>query len=317
RLEPKKHKLTTTKKKVLGSREATAAATTAGANGEADQVVVAEEPVFGWQGGDDVWWGYDYQVPQGQEDVDPNWDIIDPVGAEGYPPYELENEVDSWTQGPQRFIEETSAPNQSTLATPVLMPWQAQPGPELSFVEEQKWEQEDEDMDFDKFLEEVQKPVRVCGAVKLAVAREQPKDRGETRSYVDQLVTEELDTLVREFLSKLKFFSDRQKRNNPIKAKSKKRIILGLREVVRSVQRKKCKCVIMARNIEPAPGEGGLDILIKSILDGCSETNSPVIFSMTRRQLTSAVFKNRNSAVSCVGILDYDGAEDLFKNMMR
>ncbi|RUP49657.1 hypothetical protein BC936DRAFT_141922 [Jimgerdemannia flammicorona] len=51
-------------------------------------------------------------------------------------------------------------------------------------------------------------------------------------------------------------FQKRQLNINATKAKSKRRMYMGLREVLKHVKRGRIKCVIMARNIEQTTEEG-------------------------------------------------------------
>lgn len=85
------------------------------------------------------------------------------------------------------------------------------------------------------------------------------------REYVTQVMTEELNKQVQFLISELTRFYERQKKTNPMKVsiflhflifKAKKRYISGLNEVLRGVERKKVKCLIVAPNIDnvAAPG---------------------------------------------------------------
>ena len=84
-------------------------------------------------------------------------------------------------------------------------------------------------------------------------------NRGLVRDYCDQDLCAQLDKEVEALLCKLIEFQRRAIERDPVKAKAKKRVSSGLREVLRSVRTQEARLVIVAPNIEAGPSEGGLD----------------------------------------------------------
>lgn len=72
----------------------------------------------------------------------------------------------------------------------------------------------------------------------------------QRREYCRQLLTDDLDVKLYEMLSQLVMFQNRLRATNPLKAKMRRRLIVGFREVSRAVNLGKAKCVVMAPNIE-------------------------------------------------------------------
>ena len=72
-------------------------------------------------------------------------------------------------------------------------------------------------------------------------------------------------------MAKLKYFQDRLKATDPVKAKMRRRFVLGLREVRRGVMARKVKAVIMTPNIEQVETKGGLDTFVSDIIDVCAK----------------------------------------------
>ncbi|EDO32908.1 predicted protein, partial [Nematostella vectensis] len=60
---------------------------------------------------------------------------------------------------------------------------------------------------------------------------------------------------------------------------------------------------------------GGLDDALHNIISLAHTNRIPVVFSLRRQILGRAVCKK--VPVSAVGIFNYDGAQDLFKNLME
>jgi ribosomal protein L7Ae-like RNA K-turn-binding protein len=148
----------------------------------------------------------------------------------------------------------------------------------------------------------------------------------ECRAYCQQVITEELNTTVAALLKKLKFFQDRLKMTDPIKAKMRKRFVLGLREVRKGVRSRKIKCVILTPNIEQIDSKGGLDTFIDEILEECNKTcedddqnveipRIPVVFALSRNKLGKAMGKPMT--LSIVGLFDVDGVNEEYKEMLK
>jgi selenocysteine insertion sequence-binding protein 2 len=78
----------------------------------------------------------------------------------------------------------------------------------------------------------------------------------QQRHYVNQLPTPELDALVVEMLSNLFRFQERLRLTSPAKAKAKRRLVMGIREVLRGLRAGNVKMVIAAPNIDTAAVTG-------------------------------------------------------------
>ena len=148
----------------------------------------------------------------------------------------------------------------------------------------------------------------------------------EMRSYCQQLITPELNAAVSALLGKLKYFQDRLKTQDPVKAKMRKRFVLGLREVRRGVMARKVKAVIMTPNIEQVEAKGGLDTFVKDIIEACAKNREdgeegieieqiPVVFALSRNKLGKALGKPMT--LSVVGLYDVNGAFEEYKAMLK
>ena len=135
------------------------------------------------------------------------------------------------------------------------------------------------------------------------------------REYCRNMVNKEIDGVCFNFLQELARFQDRSYQKNPLKAKMKRRYVLGIREVTKHLKLCKLKCVILAPNCEKIQTEGGLDDAINFIIQAATEQNLPCIFALNRRRLGKAM--NKYVPVSVVGIFDYSGAEEHFKKMIE
>ena len=74
--------------------------------------------------------------------------------------------------------------------------------------------------------------------------------------YAEQVVTPEVNKSVVECIGELKRFQDRLYFKDPIKAKMRRRLVFGLREVHKSVTLQRAKAVVVAPNIEETEQEG-------------------------------------------------------------
>ncbi|XP_064147084.1 selenocysteine insertion sequence-binding protein 2 isoform X6 [Loxodonta africana] len=135
------------------------------------------------------------------------------------------------------------------------------------------------------------------------------------RDYCSQMLSKEVDACVTDLLKELVRFQDRMYQKDPVKAKTKRRLVLGLREVLKHLKLKKLKCVIISPNCEKIQSKGGLDDTLHTIIDYACEQNIPFVFALNRKALGRSL--NKPVPVSVVGIFSYDGAQDQFHKMVE
>ncbi|XP_069618306.1 selenocysteine insertion sequence-binding protein 2 [Ranitomeya imitator] len=133
------------------------------------------------------------------------------------------------------------------------------------------------------------------------------------REYCSQVLSKEVDACVTELLKELVRFQDRLYLKDPVKAKTKRRLVMGLREVLKHLKLKKLKCIIISPNCEKIQSKGGLDDTLQSIINFACEQNIPFVFALNRKALGRCV--NKAVPVSVVGIFSYDGAQDHFHKL--
>nr|CAB3265946.1 selenocysteine insertion sequence-binding protein 2-like [Phallusia mammillata] len=133
------------------------------------------------------------------------------------------------------------------------------------------------------------------------------------REYCSQVLDKRIDETCTIILQKLVQFQDRLYQKDPMKAKMRRRLVMGIREVTKHLKLKKLKCVIVSPNLEKIQSKGGLDDALQQILDMCESQNVTYVFALGRKAMGRAVSKL--VPVSIVGIFDYSGAEDQYKEM--
>ncbi|XP_015774669.1 PREDICTED: selenocysteine insertion sequence-binding protein 2-like [Acropora digitifera] len=99
------------------------------------------------------------------------------------------------------------------------------------------------------------------------------------------------------------------------KAKQKRRLVLGLREVTKHLKLRKLKCVIISSNVERIRSEGGLDETLSSIIALCQENQVHLVFALKRQRLGKVLLKK--VPVSIVGIFNYNGADDHYNKLIE
>lgn len=70
------------------------------------------------------------------------------------------------------------------------------------------------------------------------------------------MLSKEVDACVTDLLKELVRFQDRLYQKDPVKAKAKRRLVLGLREVLKHLKLRKLKCVIISPNCEKIQAKG-------------------------------------------------------------
>eukprot|EP00762_Andalucia_godoyi_P004306 ANDGO_05515.mRNA.1 hypothetical protein len=133
------------------------------------------------------------------------------------------------------------------------------------------------------------------------------------RSFMSQMVSEKLNAIASNLLSELVRFQKRTL-NNPFKARTRRRYVIGLRETLQKVKAGLCKCVILVPDL---PAYDALDVKIHEILSACRLRSIPVVFALSLRRLGRCMGRpERAVKVSCVCIQRADGAEELFKKLL-
>ncbi|XP_069379529.1 selenocysteine insertion sequence-binding protein 2 isoform X2 [Paralichthys olivaceus] len=150
--------------------------------------------------------------------------------------------------------------------------------------------------------------------VPCAVSRPKIHSR-KFRDYCSQMLSKDVDECVTTLLKELVRFQDRLYQKDPMKARMKRRIVMGLREVLKHLKLRKVKCVIISPNCERIQSKGGLDEALHTIIDTCREQGVPFVFALSRKALGRCV--NKAVPVSLVGIFNYDGAQDHYHKMIE
>jgi ribosomal protein L7Ae-like RNA K-turn-binding protein len=158
-------------------------------------------------------------------------------------------------------------------------------------------------------------------------ARLRLRETRPVREYVAQALSSELDAAVFAMLSRLMELQERLRLKDAAKSKMRRRLVFGLREVLRGVRTRRCKCVVIAPNLElGAAGlvHTGLDATVQELLLRCAPTPEereqgqdgvPVVFALSARKLGHALGKSLK--MSAVGLYSADGAFHEFKEVLR
>ncbi|GJQ77066.1 hypothetical protein Trydic_g23637 [Trypoxylus dichotomus] len=132
----------------------------------------------------------------------------------------------------------------------------------------------------------------------------------ETLNYCDNLVNEKLNEAVAVFLKRIVTFQEHAFKKDPDKARIKKRYIVGFHETRKYVLTRKVKLLIIAADMRVNDSEELLYKNITEMKDLAIKNDVPYVFALKRSKLGNLTMKYR--PISCVGALNYQGAEDEF-----
>ncbi|XP_048187836.1 selenocysteine insertion sequence-binding protein 2-like isoform X2 [Perognathus longimembris pacificus] len=135
------------------------------------------------------------------------------------------------------------------------------------------------------------------------------------REYCNQVLCKEIDECVTLLLQELVSFQERIYQKDPVRAKARRRLVMGLREVTKHMKLNKIKCVIISPNCEKIQSKGGLDEALYNVIAMAREQEIPFVFALGRKALGRCV--NKLVPVSVVGIFNYSGAESLFNKLVE
>ncbi|XP_031847314.2 uncharacterized protein LOC116433400 isoform X1 [Nomia melanderi] len=134
------------------------------------------------------------------------------------------------------------------------------------------------------------------------------------REYCTNMLTPGLANTLEIFLREIQRLQHRYHEKYPNKSLYKRRYYSGLKETRKQGEYKKLKFIIIAPDIEKVELKDGLDDQVSKLLDTCRKQNVVTCFSLNRRKLGYYTHGKRLSC--CVGIANYSGAEELFKNVL-
>ncbi|KAI0988487.1 hypothetical protein GJ496_007443 [Pomphorhynchus laevis] len=146
--------------------------------------------------------------------------------------------------------------------------------------------------------------------LKIKLAKNKLHNR-KFRSYCSNCLCPEIDRECGLLLKLIYDFQHRAYAKDQIKTRSKRRYIAGMRQVIKYTKANLLKCVVIAPNCEPVQATGGLDDIIMKIVDSCKEQNVMCVFALNRRELGKCL--SLAVPVSAVGIIDYSGADVVYK----
>uniref|UniRef100_A0A1B0DF05 Ribosomal protein eL8/eL30/eS12/Gadd45 domain-containing protein n=1 Tax=Phlebotomus papatasi TaxID=29031 RepID=A0A1B0DF05_PHLPP len=135
------------------------------------------------------------------------------------------------------------------------------------------------------------------------------------REYCDHFTEEDLCSRVESILQDLFRFQDLAFHRSEIKARAKRRYVVGFKEANRMLDINKVKLLIVATDLERSPGEGGLDEAVYALRKRVREAIVPYVFALTRRAIGNILQKS--PAVSCVAVLDYSGAKEKVDELLQ
>eukprot|EP00092_Neocalanus_flemingeri_P022511 GFUD01024412.1.p1 GENE.GFUD01024412.1~~GFUD01024412.1.p1 ORF type:complete len:1026 (+),score=376.63 GFUD01024412.1:135-3212(+) len=133
------------------------------------------------------------------------------------------------------------------------------------------------------------------------------------RSYCTHILSAELDSSISLLMTDLVRFQDKQHAKDPVKAKARRRYVVGLREVAKFIKVKKVCCVILAPDIERVETEGGLDDAVTRLVLDAKSQEVGTVFGLNRRKLGKLCLKK--VPVSCIGIMNFQGSDENYKTM--
>ncbi len=117
-------------------------------------------------------------------------------------------------------------------------------------------------------------------------------------------------TLITEMLGELMRLQERSKDDK--NARARRRIVMGLREVMRGIRARTVKMVVMANNLDKY---GAIDSKLQEILELACVGELPVLYKLNKRKLGKALGKSIKVLV--IGIQNADGAHDQFKKLKK
>jgi ribosomal protein L7Ae-like RNA K-turn-binding protein len=147
--------------------------------------------------------------------------------------------------------------------------------------------------------------------IKVLIGHPHPAGNFAINTYVDQDMSPELDAIVSEMISTACFYQERQRMDDSRKGAVKRRLLIGLREVLKACKNGKARAVVVAPNLEKTSTEDSISDVVVEIIRACTtaEPAIPVIFALSRRKLGAALGKSLKASV--VAFLSFENLKGL------
>merc|ERR1712179_455157 len=142
------------------------------------------------------------------------------------------------------------------------------------------------------------------------------------KMHCNHLLSKDLDRLATNLLQDLVRFQDNKFAEDPVKAKARRRYVVGLREATKFMKVNKVVGLLLAPDIDNIESKGGLNDVIGDLMKMAANTGEfgekkpvPVFFVMNRWTLKKAT--RRQAPISCVAVLNYHGSDQNFMEMLE
>jgi len=119
------------------------------------------------------------------------------------------------------------------------------------------------------------------------------------------LVSPELNDLLADILTDLHRFQDRVYHQEPIKFKTKRRYVAGIKETKKKLNR--ITLLVLAADVKR-----NIPVLyeqLRELIDGAKSFNIPIVFGLSRARMSYILHMGKKMKVSCIGVLNYQGTE--------
>ena len=135
------------------------------------------------------------------------------------------------------------------------------------------------------------------------------------REYVDQILDKNFEEIFSNFIIKLRDIYYKKKSIAPLKAK--KRIVLGMREIEKSIRLKNILLLFVVPYIEKVEGvKNSMDERVLNIFENCRKNEIPIFFGLNKFKL-GQIARKKISAISMLGIVNVEGMENELKNIIK
>ena len=135
------------------------------------------------------------------------------------------------------------------------------------------------------------------------------------REYVDQILDKNFEKIFSDFITKLRDVYYKKISVAPLKAK--KRIVVGMREIEKSIKLKNILLLFVVPYIEKVEGvKNSMDQRIMDIFENCRKNEIPVFFGLNKFKL-GQIARKKISSISMLGIINVEGMENELKNIIK
>ncbi|KAF5301004.1 hypothetical protein FQR65_LT08987 [Abscondita terminalis] len=132
--------------------------------------------------------------------------------------------------------------------------------------------------------------------------------------FPEIIISDDVDQKATIFITRMVELQEKLYKRDSLKGKYKRRYVVGFHQTKKYLNINKAKFIIIATDLKLVKENDALTCAVREIIELCKKNEVLYLFALKRRKIGNLTLKH--IPVSCVAILNYEGAEEQLNNMI-